>query len=113
MKLIFNGWQRRVFTHNHEVTPRQWDKGRLRTLSSDAPLVWSNATTAHGVVHNLGLSGDFRVEFQFRKEELRNWFKVYAQSDPAAAIRLAAEIQADAMIELASSARAPGSEIAK
>jgi len=48
-----------------------------------------------------GLSGNFLVEFQFEVGELKNWLALYVAEFPEDAIRVLAEMQAEAFILLA------------
>ncbi len=98
MKLTFRGQSRVVYVHEHPVTPGSYGRGR-----SGAPIEWSSATMARGRVKGLGLSGDFRIEFQFDEAELRNWLEKYIEEYPANGLKLVSEMQTKAIIRLSES----------
>jgi hypothetical protein len=63
---------------------------------------WSSSETeASCSLQDLGLSGNFNVQFQFQVEELEQWLAKYLESDPTGALRLASRIQAEAICALA------------
>ena len=98
MKMVFRGWGREVKTHEHEVAPVEY-KGDYR-VKQGRSLDWADPFTALGKVEDLSLSGSFLVEFEFDPRELRSWLQVYAKSEPAAALRLVSEANAEAVIAL-------------
>jgi hypothetical protein len=102
MKLIFNGWSRTVYTHEHDVLPIKGGPNRRAPIGkANEPLCWDNTLSARGRINNISLTGDFLVEFQFEASELRNWLSLYVKESPKDAIRLLAEMQGEAMINLA------------
>lgn len=102
MKLSFRGWQREVTPHRHWVTPVKLENGRYRTIEGEQSLAWAGPFSAFGKVNDLGLSGSFLVELEFEEKELRNWLAQYVKAAPASAVRLLAEMQAEAIIALSS-----------
>jgi len=68
---------------------------------SGGSLRWNSSLSASGRVKGLGLSGNFLVEFQFEVGELKNWLALYVAEFPEDAIRVLAEMQAEAFILLA------------
>jgi nitrogen regulatory protein PII-like uncharacterized protein len=101
VKMMFEAWGRMVMRHYHKVRPVKWVNNKYTPSEPDEPLVWVDSLKALGKVNDLGLTGDFLVEFKFELEELKNWLKEYVKAEPEAAIRLLAEMQAEAMIALA------------
>lgn len=102
MKMTFEGWGRAVYTHPHKVRPMVGGS-RNKVGKIDEPLEWSSALRASGKVQGLSLGGDFKVTFDFDEAELRNWLLAYLVDEPEAAIRLLAEMQAEAQISLVNS----------
>lgn len=101
MKLKFLGWSRAVYSHTHGVKPILGGPSKRYPLGeAGAPLKWDNALSARGKVEGLGLTGDFQVELQFDPQELRNWLIQYVAEQPEEALRLLAEMQAEATIRL-------------
>jgi hypothetical protein len=88
MKITFRGLSREIFPHQRETN-----------------LKWRTATEASGTLKNLGLNGNFRVNFQFQIEELEQWLAKYLEADPAGALRLASRVQAEAICALASASK--------
>jgi hypothetical protein len=88
MKITFRGLKRKVYPHKHETT-----------------LKWQNGTEASCSLQDLGLSGNFNVQFQFQVEELEQWLARYLESDPSGALRLASRIQAEAICALATASK--------
>lgn len=106
MKLTFRGWNRQVYSHGHKVSPiKSGSKRRYPLGEPGEPLQWVDAKLARGRVDNLGLTGDFLVDFEFEEEELKNWLLAYAREQPGAAIRLLGEAQAEAIIALATTGK--------
>lgn len=89
MKVTFRGMKRQVQTHNRKTT-----------------LTWICANVASGSLRGLGLTGNFRATFEFETEELEQWIAKYLEEDPAAALRLASRIQAEAICALAADGKA-------
>lgn len=101
MKLIFEGWDKvKVGPHEHVVTPLSLVDGKLAPDKTPGPITWTGPLEASGRVTGLGLSGNFLVEFNFEPEELKNWLKEYVKAEPEAALRLLAEMQAEAILAL-------------
>lgn len=65
---------------------------------------WHEGLCAYGKVENLSLSGSFLIQFEFEQAELKSWLLRFAESNPAEALRLMSEAQAEAMIALAARA---------
>ena len=99
MKMVFRGWGREVVTHNHPVTPVVEGK-KYTALTKSTTLDWNGPLSALGKVSKLQLTGSFLVELNFEADELKNWLKQYVKSHPEDSIRLLAEMQAEAIIEL-------------
>lgn len=110
MKLIFKGLRREVYPHEHSVKPAPMDMGeflrrKMQSKTQNHPeelLTWDSPTFARGEIHDVKLSGDFFVEFEFQETELKNWLEKYVASDPKAAIKLLAELQLKAANSLRS-----------
>lgn len=102
MEMQFRGWNRCEYIHDHAVTPllRQ-ENGWMKPGNDGEPLVWNSALTVTGKVRNLGLGGEFRVDFKFTEDELRNWLLTFVRSRPEEGTRLLAEAQGEATIALA------------
>ena len=103
MKVTFEGWDRVEYLHEHPVTPVAGHK-RICGKKGD-PIQLVSATRAHGRIGKLGLSGDFRVTFDFDPEELRNWLRKYIQFEPEAGARLISEMQGEVFIRLLQKAK--------
>lgn len=101
MKITFRGWNRQVMVHEHSVKPVPGTYVRHPVGKAGSPIQWSSALQANGKIDDLHLGGDFHVQFDFGAAELRNWLTKYAAEEPEAAIRLLAEMQAEATIALA------------
>src|SRR5690606_28324550 len=97
LKLKFKGWNREVFTHKREIAPLLNKDYRYSVGEPGQPLRWETSTLAHGRITGLGLSGDFRIDFEFDLQELKNWLSVYIREHPTDAIRLLGEMQAEAI----------------
>lgn len=104
MKITFRGWQREVTTHNHKVAPVEYKSFKYQAQQIDQPMTWSGPLRALGKLNNLGLSGNFLVEFNFEPEELKSWLEQYAKANPEEALRLISAVQTEAYIQLAKSA---------
>lgn len=100
MKLVFRGWQRELKEHNHLVAPVDFKGGEYVAKSQNQPMTWNGPFSALGKVNNLSLSGAFLVEFEFQEKELQSWLEQYVKADPASALRLLAQAQAEALIAL-------------
>ena len=103
MKITFRGWQREVTAHIHKVAPVEHKSFKYQAQQIDQPVTWSGPLKALGKLNNLGLSGNFLVEFNFEPEELRSWLEQYAKAHPEEALRLISTIQTEAYIQLAKS----------
>jgi hypothetical protein len=110
MKMRFEGWQRQVIAHNHDVIPVTLSNSKFIPGEADDPLTWHAALGAFGKVNDLALSGSFLVTFTFSQEELRNWLQQFVQHKPEAAVRLLAEMQGEAIIALAKQTEVRASE---
>ena len=102
MKITFRGWRREVYTHEHPIRPIP-STTSSSPLESGVPVQWCSGLQARGKIEDLGLTGDFLVIFDFEAEELRSWLSQYVASAPEDAVRLLAEMQAEASIALARS----------
>ena len=95
MRVTFDGWQRVVVVHDHDVVPVKSDAdGRWMPMSNRRSILWSDDMTAFGELENLQLNGNFLVRFEFTEAELRNWLTRYFESDPERAFDLVADVQA-------------------
>jgi hypothetical protein len=110
MKIIFRGWNREIYRHEHPVTPVTQRGGSYSPGNSGEPIDWSSAKRAFGRVNGLSLGGDFLVEFEFESSELRNWLRHYVTDEPETAVRLLAEMQSEAAICLAQKAKSDALE---
>ena len=66
---------------------------------------WGKNGYSSGRINGLHLNGNYVVRFKFESSELRNWLKRYIEDDPRKAMRLLAEMQAEATISLAQKAK--------
>lgn len=103
MKMKFRGRLREVYPHNYVVTP-----GRHGSAKAGDPLVWDSSTTAHGRIDDVGLNGNFHVQFDFDEAELRNWLSVYVAEQPTEALRMLSEMQVAAIIALSDYPKSTG-----
>lgn len=101
MNLVFTGWHGGHLRHEHQLTPCKDIGGAVINGESGDPLDWSTPMTAVAKIDGVSLSGSFCVQLSFQKEELRNWLLKYTRSEPEAALRLLAKMQAEAVIALA------------
>lgn len=110
MKMYFRGWAREVMGHRHDVVPVTHDETGYTPGKTESPLSWTTWQQAFGKVDDLALNGSFLVEFNFEQEELRNWLQQFVISKPDAAIRLLAEMQAEAILALAKKTEERGAQ---
>ncbi len=97
MKITFKGWKREVIEHVHEVIPvDRTSTGGYRSNDKKDSLEWTSPTHATGRLNDLGLSGDFLVDFEFNKQELTSWLKQLVQNESVYAIKLLSKLQAEA-----------------
>lgn len=94
MKLVLLGRGRRERRHEHEVCEVDYYHRVAK------PLEWNGALQASGMVFGLGLTGSFVIQFIFEDCELRNWLHKYVAEKPEAALKLLAEMEAEAIIGL-------------
>lgn len=99
MKMIFRGWRREVFPHEHHVTPVV--NGRQR--NKDEPLVFTGLKTM-GKVNKMALSGDFQVSIELSPADLQAAIEAYASAAPTEALRMLLGAQAAAIIALTKTA---------
>lgn len=99
MKMVFRGWRREVFPHEHQVTPVV--SGRQR--GKDEPLVFTGLRTV-GKVNNVALSGDFQVSIELSPADLQAAVEAYASAEPAEALRMLLGAQATAIIAMTKTA---------
>ena len=72
----------------------------------ETPLEWNANGCAEGKIRDLiSMRYDFEVRFRAHPLELRNWLKSYVTAKPEEALRLLAEMQAEATISLAQKAK--------
>ena len=72
----------------------------------ETPLEWNANGCAEGKIRNLiNMRYDFEVRFRAHPLELRNWLKSYVTAKPEEALRLLAEMQAEAVLALARKAK--------
>ena len=96
MKITFQGWERQVYPHTHEVTPVERTKyGRFTTIERRKSVVFSDGMTALGKVHGLELTGNFLATFKFTEAELRSCLMSYFDGNPDSAQKLVSKVLAD------------------
>lgn len=105
MKITFRGWKREVHKHIHEVIPVKSINNTYTPSKPNTPIEWESATKAICQIKKLSLSGDFLVEIEFMPDELKNWLKQYVAHEPETAARILAEMQVEAMINIAKKAK--------
>jgi hypothetical protein len=99
MKVTFRGWEREVHAHNHVLKPvKHTSQGFVE--SKKGSLSWHDGLSAYGKIERVSLTGSFLAEFEFDQAELRSWLLKFAESNPAEALRLMSEAQAEAIIAL-------------
>jgi hypothetical protein len=98
MKVVFRGWGREIHAHKHAV--KQVTHSSKGFSEKKGPLVWNSGLKAYGKFEGLALSGAFLAEFEFDQAELKDWLMKFAESNPAEALRIIAEAQAEALISL-------------
>ena len=103
IKVILRSWDREVHAHKHIVKPVEHTANEF-VEGKKGPLRWHEGLCAYGKVENLSLSGSFLIQFEFEQAELKSWLLRFAESNPAEALRLMSEAQAEAMIALAARA---------
>jgi len=92
MKMTFTGRDHNAGPHLHDV----------RGFYDTGFHFKGNAYEASGqIVELLGGKSDYSVKFEFAKEELIDWLQEFVENEPEAAIKLAAQMQAEAIIALA------------
>ncbi len=84
MKFKFAGLARQVYLHEHKFNNLRWKSG----------------LEASGNIKGLGLSGDFRVNFDFEEQDVIGWAEALVKSNPELALKIANKMQADAIISL-------------
>jgi hypothetical protein len=92
MKMRLIGYNHREKTHDLTVIPDIPDRKGL--------LMWDGPLHAKGKLKDLALNGSYTVEFIFEQEELRYWLQEFVEAKPEEAIRLLAEMQAEAILAL-------------
>lgn len=92
MKMKLIGYNHRDKTHDHTVFPNMPDRKGL--------LMWEGPLRAKGRLKDLALNGSYTVEFIFEQEELRYWLQEFVEAKPEEAIKLLAEMQAEAILAL-------------
>ncbi len=102
MKMTFRGWsQERVNPHVRVVSPVSVG----RSLKEGSPMKWRGPLSARGRVNNLGLNGDFQVDFEFTATELKNWLTAYVEAEPEKALALISGVQLAAFRKLVRQAK--------
>ena len=90
----------------HPVLPSMYSAPALPAPGKEPPLEWRANGYAEGKIRRLiNQPYDFEVLFMADSLELRNWLKSYVTAKPEAALRLLAEMQAEATISLAQKAK--------
>jgi len=97
MRLTFRGWKREVVVHNHDVMPVVYTSTGYKSAGPGQPIYWSSPTHAVGRVNELGLSGDFLVDFEFHDDELVHWLRQKIKKDPLTTAKLLAKLQLEAV----------------
>jgi hypothetical protein len=92
MKMRLIGYNHRDKIHDHPVYPDMPDRKGL--------LMWDGPLQAKGRLKDLALNGSYTVEFIFAEEELRYWLLEFVEAKPEEAIKLLAEMQAEAILAL-------------
>jgi hypothetical protein len=107
MKIAFTGWGHNSKEHFHPVRAVTRAEGGGYHAGTDGdPVKWNGPRHVCGQVKDLQLNGAYLVEVAFEQQELRSWLERYIDEDPAAAVRLFAEMQAAALLAAATKAQA-------
>lgn len=103
MKLHFRSWENPGSEHTLDITPASYvgDDNYLECGKLGDPLSWYDDKHVLGKIDEIELEGSYLVRFELSRQELKSWLQRLAASAPEDAIRLTAEIQAEAIIELA------------
>ena len=65
MKLTFEGWQRVVMVHTHQLLPVKKEFGSWWPNKKRKSLAWTDAKTVYAKVEGLELTGNFLVRMDF------------------------------------------------
>lgn len=84
MKITLIGQARKQYSHPHDCNNMSWRSG----------------FTANGTVDNLSLNGNYEIEFIFNENDVYAWSKAIVKSNPEFALRIAGEMQTEAIINL-------------
>ena len=103
MKLTFEGWQRVVMVHTHELLPVKKEFGSWWPNEKRKSITWTDGKTAYAKVEGLELTGNFLVRMDFTEAELRSWLAQAFDEDPERTQALVASAQAKAIRKLARS----------
>ena len=93
-------------SHKPEFTPLVGydSRGSGHLGRPGQPIEWG-PNGAGGEISKVRLNGKYSVFFEFEYAELKNWIQRYIEDDPREAMRLLAEMQAEATISLAQKAK--------
>ena len=84
MKITLIGQARKQLSHPHDCNNISWGSG----------------FSASGTVDNLSLNGNYKIEFIFNESDISAWSKAIVKSNPEFALRIAGEMQSEAIINL-------------
>jgi hypothetical protein len=110
MKIVLKGLNREVYTHKVFANPIHPD-GRMidgkwePPNGSGEPLVFNSAFGATCTFRGLSLSGDYRGEIEFDRDELVSWLTQFIIEQPEDALRLLSEMKTEALIYMSSLTR--------
>ena len=108
MKITFRSSRQRDSDqlHEPEFTPLVFSKGGLERGRPGQPAEWGPGGRVLGEIGTISLGkGIYVVNLEFEAAELKNWIQRYIEDDPREAMRLLAEMQAEATISLAQKAK--------
>jgi hypothetical protein len=88
-----------VNDHQHVLVPVKL-VDRSFHAEKAGPIEWTGPWKAYGQINDVGLTGQFLVEIEFKNEEFRSWLTHYVREQPEDAIRLLDEKQTEAILAL-------------
>ncbi|WP_347985859.1 hypothetical protein [Methylomonas sp. AM2-LC] len=91
MQISFVGLAREHYTHSYDCNNMSWGSG----------------VNANGIVNNLKLNGDYKIKFKFDENDFKCWSKEIVKSNPEFALRIAGEMQTEAIINIAKTKSKP------